>query len=163
VSVRLESLGKVRCVFAQEMRRDDEVLVKAKVTVACVTGENFKPTEIPEACAQEMEAPFDSQSRPHHRLDDRQREHRREGRDGDPGARLDALVDLHLHEDVRDPPRAPPADEFEREFWGGSDLVGLYQRAAAGATRPPAWSASSRRDSRSSSSSRDGRARTCRR
>ncbi|MGZ5074503.1 MAG: protein TolQ [Usitatibacter sp.] len=24
------------------------------------------------------------------------------------------------------------ADEFEREFWGGSDLVGLYQRAAGG-------------------------------
>jgi len=24
------------------------------------------------------------------------------------------------------------ADEFEREFWGGSDLVGLYQRAANG-------------------------------
>jgi biopolymer transport protein TolQ len=24
------------------------------------------------------------------------------------------------------------ADEFEREFWGGTDLVGLYQRAAGG-------------------------------
>jgi biopolymer transport protein TolQ len=24
------------------------------------------------------------------------------------------------------------ADEFEREFWGGTDLVGLYQRASAG-------------------------------
>ena len=24
------------------------------------------------------------------------------------------------------------ADEFEREFWGGSDLVGLYQRASGG-------------------------------
>jgi biopolymer transport protein TolQ len=24
------------------------------------------------------------------------------------------------------------ADDFEREFWGGSDLVGLYQRAAGG-------------------------------
>ena len=24
------------------------------------------------------------------------------------------------------------ADEFEREFWGGADLVGLYQRAAGG-------------------------------
>ena len=56
VSVRLESLGKVRCVFAQEIRRDDEVLVKAKVTVACVTGESFKPTEIPEALKKKMEA-----------------------------------------------------------------------------------------------------------
>ena len=56
VSVRLESLGKVRCVFAQEVRRDDEVLVKAKITVACVTGENFKPVEIPEDLRRKMEA-----------------------------------------------------------------------------------------------------------
>ena len=47
VSVRLESLGKVRCVFAQEIRRDDEVLVRATITVACVAGDNFKPAEIP--------------------------------------------------------------------------------------------------------------------
>jgi acyl-CoA thioester hydrolase len=56
VSVRLESLGKVRCVFVQEIRRDDEVLVTAKVTVACVTGENFKPVEIPEPLRKKMEA-----------------------------------------------------------------------------------------------------------
>ena len=56
VSVRLESLGKVRCVFAQEIRRDDEVLVKATITVAGVTGENFKPVEIPEALRRKMEA-----------------------------------------------------------------------------------------------------------
>ena len=56
VSVQLESLGKVRCIFVQEIRREDEVLVKAKVTVACVTGEAFKPTEIPEALRRKMEA-----------------------------------------------------------------------------------------------------------
>ena len=56
VSVRLETLGKVRCVFNQEIRRDDEVLVKASITVACVTGENFKPVEIPEALRRKMEA-----------------------------------------------------------------------------------------------------------
>jgi acyl-CoA thioester hydrolase len=56
VTVRLESLGKVRCVFAQEIRRDDEVLVKARVTVASVTGEAFKPAEIPEALRKKMEA-----------------------------------------------------------------------------------------------------------
>ena len=56
VSVRLESLGKVRCVFAQEVRREDEVLVKAKVTVACVSGETFKPIEIPEPLRRKMEA-----------------------------------------------------------------------------------------------------------
>jgi tol-pal system-associated acyl-CoA thioesterase len=56
VSVHLDSLGKVRCVFAQEIRRDDEVLVKAKVTVACVTGDSFKPAEIPAALRKKMEA-----------------------------------------------------------------------------------------------------------
>jgi len=56
VSVRLESLGKVRCVFQQEVRRDDEVLVKAKVTVAAVTGEGMKPVEIPEGLRKKMEA-----------------------------------------------------------------------------------------------------------
>jgi acyl-CoA thioester hydrolase len=56
VSVRLESLGKVRCVFAQEIRRDDEVLARARVTVACVTGDQMKPVEIPAALRRKMEA-----------------------------------------------------------------------------------------------------------
>ena len=56
VSVRLESLGKVRCVFEQEIRRESEVLVKARVTVACVSGEAFRPAEIPEALRRKMEA-----------------------------------------------------------------------------------------------------------
>jgi len=56
VSVKLESLGKVRCGFAQEIRREDEVLVKAKVAVASVNAESFKPVEIPEALRKKMEA-----------------------------------------------------------------------------------------------------------
>ena len=56
VSVQLESLGKVRCVFQQEICRDDELLVRAKITVACVTGEHFKPAEIPEALRRKMQA-----------------------------------------------------------------------------------------------------------
>lgn len=56
VSVRLESLGKVRCVFAQDIRRDGELLVKARVTVACVSGEQLKPAEIPEPLRRKMEA-----------------------------------------------------------------------------------------------------------
>ena len=56
VSVRLESLGKVRCVFLQEVRRDDEVLVKARVTVAAVGAESLKPAEIPEGLRKKMEA-----------------------------------------------------------------------------------------------------------
>ena len=56
VSVRLESLGKVRCVFAQEVRRDDEVLLRARVTVASVVAEGMKPAEIPEGLRKKMEA-----------------------------------------------------------------------------------------------------------
>ena len=56
VSVQLESLGKVRCIFAQEIRREDELLVRAKITVACVTGQHFKPAEIPEALRRKMQA-----------------------------------------------------------------------------------------------------------
>jgi acyl-CoA thioester hydrolase len=56
VSVRLESLGKVRCVFAQEVRRDDEVLVAARVTVASLAAGTFRPVEIPAALRRKMEA-----------------------------------------------------------------------------------------------------------
>jgi len=56
VSVRLESLGKVRCTFTQEVRREDEVLVKAKVHVACLAEGGMKPVEIPEKLRKKMEA-----------------------------------------------------------------------------------------------------------
>jgi tol-pal system-associated acyl-CoA thioesterase len=56
VGVHLESLGKARCVFAQDIRREDETLVKAKVTVACVTDLAMKPVEIPPALRKKMEA-----------------------------------------------------------------------------------------------------------
>ena len=56
VSVHLESLGKVRCVFAQEIRRDDELLVRAKVTVASVACESMRPAAIPEPLRKKMEA-----------------------------------------------------------------------------------------------------------
>ena len=56
VSVRLESLGKVRCVFAQDIRREDEVVVKARVTAASLAAEGFRPAEIPEGLRRKMEA-----------------------------------------------------------------------------------------------------------
>ena len=56
VSVHLESLGKVRCIFVQEIRREDEVLVKAGVTAACLGVESFKPAEIPAPLKKKMEA-----------------------------------------------------------------------------------------------------------
>ena len=56
VSVRLESLGKVRCVFAQDIRREDEVVVKARVTVASLAAEGLRPAEIPAPLRRKMEA-----------------------------------------------------------------------------------------------------------
>jgi len=56
VSVRLESLGKVRCAFAQEIRREDEVLARAKVGVASLAAGGLKPAEMPEALRRKMEA-----------------------------------------------------------------------------------------------------------
>jgi acyl-CoA thioester hydrolase len=46
----------VRSVFAQEIRRDDDVIVVAKVTVASLTAEGFKPVEIPAPLRKKMEA-----------------------------------------------------------------------------------------------------------
>ena len=56
VSVHLESLGKVRCVFDQEIRREDEVLVKARVTVASLALEGLRPAEIAQPLRRKMEA-----------------------------------------------------------------------------------------------------------
>jgi acyl-CoA thioester hydrolase len=56
VTVAVESLGRVRCSFHQEVRRGDETLVKARVTLACVTADTFKPIEIPAEVRKKMEA-----------------------------------------------------------------------------------------------------------
>jgi acyl-CoA thioester hydrolase len=56
VSVAVENMGRVRCTFHQEIRRGDEVLVKARVSVACVTADGFKPMEIPADVKKKMEA-----------------------------------------------------------------------------------------------------------
>jgi acyl-CoA thioester hydrolase len=56
VTVAIESMGRVRCIFHQEIRRGDETLAKARVTVACVTADSFKPLEIPSEVRKKMEA-----------------------------------------------------------------------------------------------------------
>jgi len=56
ISVAVEALGRVRVTFHQEIRRDDELLVKARVVVASVTTEGFKPIEIPPDVRKKMEA-----------------------------------------------------------------------------------------------------------
>lgn len=56
VTVGIESLGRVRCAFVQEIRRGTEVLVKARVVVATVAADSFKPIEIPAELRKKMEA-----------------------------------------------------------------------------------------------------------
>ncbi len=56
ISVSIENLGRVRCTFFQEIRRGDEILVKAKVMVATVSADGFKPIEIPADLRRKMEA-----------------------------------------------------------------------------------------------------------
>ena len=56
ISVGIETLGRVRVTFHQEIRRGDDILVKAKVSVATVSAESFKPIEIPADVKKKMEA-----------------------------------------------------------------------------------------------------------
>lgn len=56
ISVAIETLGRVRCTFHQEIRRGEETLVKARVGVASVSVDAFKPIEIPPDVRKKMEA-----------------------------------------------------------------------------------------------------------
>lgn len=56
ISVGIESLGRVRVTFHQEIRRGEDILVKARVSVATVAAESFKPIEIPADVRKKMEA-----------------------------------------------------------------------------------------------------------
>ena len=56
VTVGVESLGRVRCAFTQEVRRGTDVLVRARVVVASVAADSFKPIEIPADLRKKMEA-----------------------------------------------------------------------------------------------------------
>ena len=56
ISVAIENLGRVRVTFHQEIRRGEDTLVKARVSVACVMAETFKPIEIPTDVRKKMEA-----------------------------------------------------------------------------------------------------------
>jgi acyl-CoA thioester hydrolase len=56
ISVSIEALGRVRVTFHQEIRRGDDTLVKARVVVASVSADAFKPIEIPPDLRKKMEA-----------------------------------------------------------------------------------------------------------
>ena len=56
ISVGIENLGRVRITFHQEIRRGEDILVKARVSVATVAASTFKPIEIPTDVRKKMEA-----------------------------------------------------------------------------------------------------------
>ncbi len=56
ISVAIENLGRVRVTFHQEIRRGEDILVRARITVATVASESFKPVEIPTDVRKKMEA-----------------------------------------------------------------------------------------------------------
>ena len=56
ISVAIENLGRVRVTFHQEIRRGEDILVKARVSVATVAVDSFKPIEIPADVRKKMEA-----------------------------------------------------------------------------------------------------------
>ena len=56
ISVGIENLGRVRVTFHQEIRRGEDILVKARVSVATLAVESFKSIEIPADVKKKMEA-----------------------------------------------------------------------------------------------------------
>jgi len=56
VTVQLDVLSKVRAEFVQEVRREAEVLTRARAIIVCVGTDTFKPTEIPDPLKRKMQA-----------------------------------------------------------------------------------------------------------
>jgi acyl-CoA thioester hydrolase len=54
VHARIAERGRASLVFAQEIRRGDEVLVKGMVKVACLEAASFRPAPIPAAIVEVM-------------------------------------------------------------------------------------------------------------
>jgi acyl-CoA thioester hydrolase len=57
VTVEAEHRGATRLVARQEVRRGDDVLTSARVTLACVDAARWRPVRIPASLAQRMETP----------------------------------------------------------------------------------------------------------
>jgi acyl-CoA thioester hydrolase len=60
VSVAIAERGRAGLTFAQQVRRGAELLVEAKVRVACVDAATFKPKPLPEQIAARLERGVDA-------------------------------------------------------------------------------------------------------
>lgn len=54
VTAELESVGKVRLVFKQQVLRDDELLCEGRFVIGSVHSETMRPAAIPEALRNEV-------------------------------------------------------------------------------------------------------------
>jgi acyl-CoA thioester hydrolase len=57
VTVAMKSLGRASLVADQQVRRGHDVLVDARVTLACLDRVNWRPARIPAPLAASMETP----------------------------------------------------------------------------------------------------------
>ncbi|ASY30133.1 tol-pal system-associated acyl-CoA thioesterase [Taylorella equigenitalis] len=52
----VESMGKASIVFTQDVYRDNELLVKSRITVCCIKRDGFRPSAIPESVRLSFES-----------------------------------------------------------------------------------------------------------
>ncbi|WP_028884745.1 tol-pal system-associated acyl-CoA thioesterase [Taylorella asinigenitalis] len=56
IHTEVESMGKASIVFSQDIYRENELLVKSKITVCCINRDGFKPSAIPESVRLSFES-----------------------------------------------------------------------------------------------------------
>lgn len=56
VIAEVESMGRAQLVFAQRVERGNEVLLEAKLRVACIDAKRLKPAPIPDEVRTKLEA-----------------------------------------------------------------------------------------------------------
>lgn len=56
VSVRLTRCRRASLIIAQQIRRDDELLLEAQVTVAALNASDFRPRPIPKTLYEELQS-----------------------------------------------------------------------------------------------------------
>jgi YbgC/YbaW family acyl-CoA thioester hydrolase len=54
ISVELEHVGASQITMSQQARRDGEVLVEARVRLACVSQRDMKPVRMPEPLSEKI-------------------------------------------------------------------------------------------------------------
>jgi acyl-CoA thioester hydrolase len=55
VTARVARIGRARLEFEQEVKRAEELLASAKLTLACVSARSYRPIAVPEAIRKKLE------------------------------------------------------------------------------------------------------------